>query len=99
MSNENVEIVRWVYEKGHAQRTIDIPGREDRVAADYRFHTRPDFPGRSAYRLDQMVELWADLDSTFTDYSLIPQRYEPFGDSHVLVTLRQTARLRGSDQE
>ena len=98
MSEENVEIVRWVYEEGHAQRTVDILGSEDRVASDYRFHTRPDFPGRSAYRIDQMVELWADLDATFTDYSLIPESYEPIGPDHVLVTLRQTARLRGSDQ-
>ena len=45
-----------------------------------------------------MVELWADLDATFTDYSLIPESYEPIGPDHVLVTLRQTARLRGSDQ-
>jgi hypothetical protein len=27
------------------------------------------------------------------------QRYEPVGPAHVLVTLRQTARLRGSDQQ
>jgi hypothetical protein len=59
----------------------------------------PDFPGGSAYRLDQLVEFWADLDATFTDYSLIPQSYEPIGPAHVLVTLRQTARLRGSDEQ
>jgi hypothetical protein len=38
------------------------------------------------------------LDSTFADYSLIPQSYEPIRPDHVLVTLRQTARLRDSDQ-
>jgi hypothetical protein len=98
-SDENVEIVRWVYEQGFARRTIDLPGAEDRMAAGYRFHTRPDFPGRSAYRLDQMVELWADLDATWADHSLVPESYEPIGPAHVLVTLRQTARLRGSDQQ
>lgn len=98
MSEENVEIVRWLYEEGHAKRTIDVPGVEDRVASDYRFHARPDFPSRPVYRLDQLPEFWADLDSTFDDYSLIPQSYESVGPAHVLVTLRQTARLRGTDQ-
>jgi len=96
--SENVEIVRWLHEQGHARRTVKTPGAEDRVASDYRFHPRPDFPGRSTYRLDEMVRFWADLDATFTDYSLIPQSYEPIGPAHVLVTLQQTARLRGSDQ-
>lgn len=45
-----------------------------------------------------MIEFWADLDTTFTDCSLIPQSYEPVGPAHVLVRLRQTARLRDSDQ-
>ena len=93
-----MEIVRWVYEKGFAARTVDVPGAEQRIAADYLFHTRPDFPGRDAYGLDQMVELWADLDETWTDHSLVPERYEPIGPAHVLVTVRQTARLRGSDR-
>ena len=36
------------------------------------------------------------LTSNFDDYS--PQGYESLGPAYVLVTLRQTARLRGSDQ-
>jgi hypothetical protein len=99
MSEENVEIVRWLHEKGHARRTVEAPGTEDRVGSDYLFHPRPNFPGRSTYRLDEMVEFWDDLDATFVDYSLVPQSYEPVGPAHVLVTLRQTARLRGSDQQ
>ena len=98
MSQENVKTVQWVYERGHAQRTVDVPGVEDRVASDYRFHPRPDFPGRAVYGLQELVDFWADLDTTFTDYSLVPQNYEPIGPAHVLVTMRQTARLRGSDQ-
>lgn len=98
MSEANVDIVRWVYENGHARRTVSVAGAEHRVAPDYRFHPRPGFPGRSAYRLDEMVEFWADFDATFTDYSLIPESYEPVGPDHVLVTLRQTARLEGSEQ-
>jgi hypothetical protein len=98
MSEKQLELVRWLHEEGHARRTVESPGAEDRIASDYRFHPRPDFPGRSTYGLDEMVKFWADLDATFTDYSLIPQSYESIGSTHVLVTLRQTARLRGSDQ-
>ena len=98
MSEENVELVRWVYEEGYARRKVDMPGVEDRIAPDYRFHTRSGFPGRTVYRLDEMTALWADLDTTFSDHRLVPQRYEALGRAHVLVTLEQTARLRGSDQ-
>jgi hypothetical protein len=98
MSEKNVETVRWLYEKSHAQRTVDVPGIEERIAPDYSFHPRHGWPGRTVYRLDEMVDLWADLDTTFTDHSLVPQSYEAIGTAHVLVTLRQTARLRGSNQ-
>jgi hypothetical protein len=98
MSEENVEIVRWLHEEGYARRTVELPGSENRIASDYRFHPRPGFPGRSTYGLDEIVRFWADLDATFTDYSLTPHSYEPIGAAYVLVTLRQTARLRGSDQ-
>ncbi len=98
MSQENVEIVRWAFEEGLAQRTVDLPGIGERVAPDYLFHTRSGFPGRTVYRLDELTELWADLDATFTDHSMVPTRYEEIGP-YVLVTLQQTARLRGSDHE
>ena len=96
-SQEAVEIVRWLYEKSHAQRRVDLPGIETRVAPDYRFYARPGFPGRPSYRMDEMPALWADLDTTFSDYSLVPEHYETLG-SYVLVTLRQAARMRGSEQ-
>ena len=50
-----------------------------------------------AYRLDEMTALWADIDATFSDHSLVPQSYEAIGSTDVLVTLHQTARLRGSE--
>ena len=98
MSQENVEKVRFAYEEGHARRTVDVPGFEERISPDYRFHGRPGFPGQTVYRLDEMTALWADLDATFTDHSLVPTHYEDM-EPYVLVTLQQTARLRGSDQE
>lgn len=93
-----MEIVRWAFEEGLARRTVNIPGAEERFASDYRFHTPPGFLGRTVYRLDELTPLWADLDTTFTDHSLVPMHYEEIG-TYVLVTLQQTARLRGSDDE
>jgi hypothetical protein len=97
MSQENLEIVRLAYEKGYLNRTADHPEVRGRVADGFRFHARRGFPGRPVYRLDEMTELWADLDATFTDYSLSPESYEALGEEYVLVRLRQSARLRGSN--
>ena len=93
-----MQIVRWVYDELHAQRTVEVPGVDERIAPDYCFHGRSTFPGRTVYRLDEMTALWADLDETYTDHFLVPTHYEDMGD-HVLATLEQTARLRGSNLE
>ncbi len=98
MSQENVELVRWAFEELHARRTVDVPGVEERIDPDYLFRGRSTFPGRTVYRLNEMPALWADLDETYTDHFLVPTHYEDLGDQ-VLVTLEQTARLRGSNQE
>ncbi len=97
MSQEYVEIVRFAYEEGLAKRTTDHPDTPERFADDFRFHARRGFPGRPVYRLDQVTELWADLDATFTDYSIYPDGYESIGE-YVLVRIRQSARLKGSDK-
>lgn len=98
MSEENVEKVRWAYEESMAKRTVDVPGADERVAPGYRFHARHGFPGRLLYTLDEMPALWADLDATFSDHSLVPENYEAIGSDYVLVTVKQAATLRGSDQ-
>lgn len=98
MSEESVEIVRFAYELGYDQRTVEPRGFDGWFSPEYRYHARPDFPGQTVYRLDELTTLWADLDATYTDHRLVPEDYEDLGD-HVLVRLQQTARLRGSDQD
>ena len=98
MPQKNIEMVRWAYEEGMAHRRVDLPGVEERFAADYRFHMGAGFPGRTVYRLDELPTLWADLDATFGDHSVVPRRYEAIGPDFVLVALEQTVRLRDSDQ-
>lgn len=98
MSQENVEIVCLAYEEGLARRSVDSPALKERASPDYRFHARPGWPGQSVYRLDEMPALWADLDTTFTDHRMVPTAYEDL-EPYVLVTVHQTARLRGSETE
>jgi ketosteroid isomerase-like protein len=94
MSRENVEIVRRAYEVAYVERSIESV--RDAAAEDYAFHARTDFPGRALYRLEEVPQLWADLDATYSEYRLVPEEFTPVGDN-VLVTVSQSARLRGSD--
>ena len=65
---------------------------------DFRFHTRPDWPGRGIYAQDEMPELWAELDDTFTEYALEPVRFIDAPPGFELVELRSGATLRGGTE-
>ncbi len=94
MSQENVEIVKRLYEESYPTR--DIETVRDSVSEDFRFHMRREWPGRASYGREEMPEIWAELDETYSEYSLVPQEYEHLGD-YVLVTLSVSARMRESD--
>ncbi|MDQ3729060.1 MAG: nuclear transport factor 2 family protein [Actinomycetota bacterium] len=94
MSQENVEIVRRAYEESYAQRSVE-PTREF-ASDDFRFHARADFPGQTSYGIDEMTKLWSDMDETYSEYSLKAEEFVDHGD-YVLVSLAQSARLRGSE--
>jgi SnoaL-like protein len=94
MSQENVKLVRRAYEEGYAKRSVE--SLRERFADDFRFHMRPGWPGRPVYRLDELPLIWADLDDTYTEYALVPERFEAV-EEYVIVTLRQSARMAGSD--
>lgn len=95
MPLENVEAVRLAYEVAYARRSVEDV--REAFSEDYVFHARPEFPGRPEYGVDEMTQLWADLDETYTEFSLVPQDFVPTGSEHVLVTVRTSTRLRGSD--
>jgi len=92
MSQENVEIVRGAYEL-YVKRAVD-PYRAH-FADDFKFHTQPGFPSQAVYGIDDMQTLWADLDETFTDYSVVPTDFVGVGD-YVIVTLQTSTRMKGS---
>ncbi len=66
VSDENISLVRWAYEEGHAKRTVEMPQASERISSEYVFYARRGFPGRETYRLEEMPMLWADLDETFS---------------------------------
>lgn len=93
-ADENVEIVRMAYEVSYAQRSVDV--LRQHFPDDFVFHMRPEFPGRSEYGVDDMSQLWADLDETFTEYQLTPADFTVHGD-YVVVAIDQSALLRASE--
>ena len=95
MSQEKVDVVRRGYEQSFAQRRVD--DFRDLVTDDFRFHTRADFVGGQAeFTIEEVPQLWADLDETLTEYTLVPREYTDLGDQ-VLVTLDQSAQVRDSE--
>ena len=95
MSQENVDLVRLAYDVAFAQRSIE--GVRHAFPEDYVFHTRAEWPGRRLYRMNEMTQLWADLDDIFSEYSLVPEEFATVGDDYVVVTIKVGFRMRGSD--
>jgi len=94
MSEENVRAVREAYGTAYAARSVEQ--FRERFADDFVWHNRPTWPGRSTYTADEMPQLWADLDETFSEYTLEPITFSDHGD-FVLAELAQSARLRDSE--
>ncbi len=95
MTQENVGIVRAAYEVAYVERSVD--GLRDRFANDFVWHSRPEWPGDATYEVDEMPGLWADLDETFSEFELVPAAFEEVTEGYVLVTVDQSACLRGSE--
>ena len=94
MSQENIDLVRVLYDVALARRTVE--GFEDQFADDFAWHQRPEWPGRSVYKRDEMSQLWAELDDTYSDFTLVAVEFEEASD-YVIVTVHTSARLRASD--
>ena len=94
MSQENVAAVRRAYEVAYAERSVD--SMLDLVDENFAWHQRPEWPGRSQYRNEDLPQLWADLDDTYTEFNMVPEDFAAVGE-YVLVTVRTSARMRTSD--
>ena len=96
MSQENVERVRAAYEVVLPHGSVE--GFEDRFADDFTWHQRAEWPGRSVYKRDEMALLWAELDGTYSDFSVVALDFADVGE-YVVVTVSTSARLRTSDDQ
>jgi hypothetical protein len=96
MSQENLEVVRLAYDVAYSQRSVE--GFRHVAAENYAYHVRAEWPGRALYSLDEMPQLWADINNTFSEFSLVAEDFAVLGDEYVLVTIRQSFRMRGSDR-
>jgi ketosteroid isomerase-like protein len=96
VSQENVEAVRRGYDVAFAERSVE--NVRDEVHEDFVWHQRPEWPGLPEYRIDDLPQLWADLDETYTEFGLVPEDFSPIGD-YVLVTTRATVRMRTGDAQ
>ena len=88
-------MVRFAYDVAYAARNIERV--RDRFTHDFVWHARPEWPGRAAYSADEMTELWADLDETYSEFELVPVEFEQLGSDHVLVKVLMSSCLRGTD--
>jgi ketosteroid isomerase-like protein len=94
MSQENVEIVRQVYE---AWNRGDLEWVLDHVTPDSEFHTVPLFPdlepvyrGREGFR-----RFWNTFRESWESLLVEIERIEPIGDDQVLALFRFHGRGRG----
>ena len=88
-----IDTVRRAY-KGFDRREVE-PYKEF-FAEGFAFHMRPEFPVQGVYGVDEMEQLWADLDDTFSEWGLTPTTFEAVGD-YVIVRLSNSTKLRGSE--
>jgi ketosteroid isomerase-like protein len=72
-----------------------VEGVRDLFADDYKWHQRREWPGRAVYRRDELPELWAELDETYSQFELKPLEFAAVGDC-VLVKVRTSARMRAT---
>jgi ketosteroid isomerase-like protein len=94
MSRENIELVRLAYDGTWPLRSVD--GFQDRFADDFTWRQRSEWPGRSIYARDEMPELWADLDETYSEFTLEPVEYAEAGE-YVVVTVNTSAYIRATN--
>jgi ketosteroid isomerase-like protein len=88
------ELVRRAYEVAWAQRSIE--GFEDRFTDDFTWRQRAEWPGRPVYTRDELYELWAELDETYSEFNVVPVEYVEAGE-YVVVTIKASACVRASD--
>jgi ketosteroid isomerase-like protein len=66
-------------------------------ADDFTWHQRAEWPGRPVYRIDELPDLWAELDETYSEFVLEPVEFAEVGNC-VLVKVHTSAPLHASNE-
>jgi ketosteroid isomerase-like protein len=100
MSQENVEIVRRLFEEFQAGIEQGDPGAafdSDAVADDYEWITSNPFEGRTVRRgREEFVEFLRTFTDEFEDWSVRVERLIDAGDDRVVGLVHQSATGKGS---
>jgi ketosteroid isomerase-like protein len=93
MSQENVEIVRRMYD-AFAEGRLDF----EFVAPDIEWRGPREFPDLSEpwYGHEGVTRYFTKLAEIFDDYRMVPERFIDAGDDRVLVFSREGGRGKGS---
>jgi len=97
MSQENVEIVRRIYD------VVNVSGLAavgDFLRADVELVPPPDWPeGGTVKGREQVREMARQWMETFEEFRVEPERYLDAGTETVVVYVRDRGRIRGTDTE
>src|SRR5918995_5125278 len=100
MSQENVEMVRRVFEEFQAGMERGDPGAlfdSETVADDYEWITDAPLDGRSVWRgREGFVEFMRTWTEEFEDWSIQVERWIDVGDDRVVALTHQSATGKGS---
>ena len=96
MSQENVEIVRRIYEVVNASGLAAVG---DFLHADVELVPPPDWPAGAVRGREQVREMARDWMETFEEFRVAPERYLDAGAENVVVYVRDSGRVRGTNTE
>jgi len=94
VSRENVDLIHIAYDIVWPQRSF--AGFEEHIAEGFVWRQRREWLGRPVYTRDELPELWADLDETYSEYRVEALDYTDAGD-RVVVRVKTSAHLKASD--
>ena len=89
MSQENVEIVRSIYDCWANGDFSASEWADDAIEFEYG-------AGSGGRGTDVMASVWLDLLKTMDDFAVVPERFLDVGDDRVLVLARFSGRGKGS---
>jgi ketosteroid isomerase-like protein len=95
MSQENVELVRGIYDE--IRRRGDPIPRAEYFDPEIEFHEDPRLPEAGSYRgFEEVRAYWKQFIENFDEFVIEPEEFVEIGGDRVLVLLIITTRGRGS---